>query len=107
MKEVKYKVKFNYYQYNSGLADNGTYSHSEYFDDLVDAIEFSNKVDRAHEDHHNEEWVTEDAKWGQNLVFDISYGGFLNSESKIYEVITKEIDMLTVRKEKLKKLEEI
>jgi len=86
-----YKVEFKYYQYNSGLADNGTYTHSCDFDNIEEAKEFKNKIDTAYEAYRNEDYQSEIYEWMTNFIADISYGGFIKSKAKIFEVTKIEI----------------
>jgi hypothetical protein len=86
-----YEVEFNYYQYNSGMGDNGTYTHKCIFDDIVEAKEFKNKIDLAYEAYRNEDYKSEIYEWMIDFIADISYGGFIKSKAKIFEVTRIEI----------------
>lgn len=86
----KYTVEFKYYQYNSGMGDNGTYTHTESFEDLEKAKEFKEKIDEAYD--YMDEYENEHYKWYSEYIQDINpYGGPIRSKGKIFEITKTEI----------------
>jgi hypothetical protein len=83
----KYTVEFKYYQYNSGCADNGTYTYSDSFDNLEDAREFKRKIDAAYESKSD----NEASEWYAKLMEDVYFAGPLRSKAEIYEINIKKI----------------
>ena len=45
---MKYRVKFKCYHYNTGYADNGTYMNYEDFDTIEESIVFKERVEEQH-----------------------------------------------------------
>jgi hypothetical protein len=86
----KYTVEFKYYQYNSGMGDNGTYTLTESFETLEEAKEFKRKIDEAYDSKDDSE--SESSKWYSEYIQDnTSYGGPLRSRAKIFEITKTEI----------------
>lgn len=87
MKMKKYTVEFKYYQYNSGMGDNGTRTLTESFETLEEAKEFKKKIDEAYYSKDD----SESSKWYSEYIQDIPYGGPLRSTAKIFEITKTEI----------------
>ena len=86
----KYTVEFKYYQYNSGMGDNGTYTLTERFETLEEAKEFKRKIDEAYD--AEDDYDSEPLKWYSEYIEDnIPYGGPLKSRGKIFEITKIEI----------------
>ena len=50
--KTTYVVRYKYYQYNTGKADNGFYVGEDEFTDLEEARTFSRKIKRLCQDDH-------------------------------------------------------
>jgi len=85
--ETKYVVKFSYYQYNTGYADNGTYHTEKEFDNILDAKEFFNKIDEAVIAMENQEYEINYYNWGCDLVFELfGVSGYLIYEPELHKI---------------------
>ena len=89
---VNYKVKFKYYQYNSGCADNGTYIGERNFDDINKARKFKSIIDLAYSATKNDKYNTLSYNIGCKIVENIAYSGYITSNAIIYEITEKIIN---------------
>jgi hypothetical protein len=78
---MKYRVQFEFYQYNTGMADNGYYIDSIYTADLTRARKIASKINHAFRCRHNPGRLTE-------MIQDeyLPNPGYFTSEAKIFEV---------------------
>jgi len=82
-----YQVKYFYYKYNSGNADNGHYDNKISFNSLSEAKEFINQIKNIIDNKkmNKEEPLTEIE---DNLIPD---GGFFTKYPELYKVTVEEI----------------
>lgn len=79
---IYYQVRFVYYQYNTGRANNGHYTHRCKFDTLKDAENFAKEVwDILQSGEDTHAWLWE------NCYFE----GFIERFDGIYEIIERKI----------------
>lgn len=89
-----FEVRFKYYQYNSGCADNGYYTGKKTFENIEKARQFKRIVNLAYDASKNNKYDSLSYKVGSEIVGDIAYAGFINSYANIYEIeiIEKQIN---------------
>lgn len=87
-----FEVRFKYYQYNSGSADNGYYIGKKSFDNIEKARQFKRIVDLAYEATEADNYDSTSYKVGSNIVSDIAYAGFITSYASIFEITEKQIN---------------
>jgi hypothetical protein len=90
--ESHYSIEFKIYHYNSGAADNGTYTHTIRCNTLEEAQSIKKKIDNlyyTYDFHQMDDESNEDLKWFRE--YEDNYtpcGGILESKADIY-LITK------------------
>lgn len=85
-----YEVRFKYYKYNTGNADNGTYQYAKKFDNIKKARAFRDRINLCY--NAIDDYDSLSYKIGEKIVEDISTTGFINSYGTIYEITEKIID---------------
>lgn len=91
MKTIIYIVKYKYYQYNSGQADNGTYWNKKEFENIEKAKQLYTKI----QDSINDKLSQED---NRELIYDyIDNGGYFK-EVKFLKSIVEEYDFEIIDK---------
>ena len=93
---TKYKVKFQYHQYNSGQADNGDYTGNITCDTLKEAQQLVKAFRKAAEFHikqcAGENWTDIKPANVQYLIDTyIPYDGYFKGEPQIFEVTEQEL----------------
>ena len=90
MKETKYTVEWKMYQYNSGRADNGTFTACQSFDNLEDAKDFKNNIRKAQAS--GEEEINE---WVEELIEDWTVcGGYIKNDEPVLKKIESETTII-------------
>lgn len=79
---MKYRVKFNCYWYNTGSADNHTYTKNKDFDTLAEAQEYQFRVNKQYElsllkDRHSRE------EWEESNNYIEIENGFISGQAQI------------------------
>lgn len=84
-----YKVKFKYYQYNSGRGDNGTFEAFAKFDTLGEASEFVDRVNT----YLDMDYVSDgEREWTDDFLMSyVSYAGYFISVGDIYSVTERKL----------------
>ena len=95
MRDICYEVHYRYYQYNSGMADNGEYDNIVERDTYAEAIVIKSQINYCIEINNKRKWghpLTEAMEALEKDIVDnfISYGGYFIS-CKLMEVERKEI----------------
>lgn len=86
MKNTIYIVKYTYYQYNSGMGDNGTYSKKIEFEHVEDAKLLYKNIQDCIDKKLDEQSE-------HDLINDyLNYDGYFK-EVKIYKAIVEEYDI--------------
>lgn len=79
---TKYKVQFKVYQYNSGRADNGTFTQYMTYNTLEEAQAIKKLIDRV---YNKENYSEEEYEIIQEIIYELApQGGFLESGADIY-----------------------
>jgi len=95
-KEKYYLVDFKIYQYNSGIADNGTFEVRHKCQTLEEAISLKKKIDLVYNtDSIDYDELPEDVRETvENLIYDYTViGGFIKSRAKVIAKYNVEIEI--------------
>lgn len=91
-----YRVEFKLYQYNSGAADNGTFTKGINCSSLEEAKSIKNKIDKIYNNYKFDDNLLEgddDAIWVNELIYDLTpCGGYLRSIADIYLISKTKIE---------------
>lgn len=82
-RQMKYRVKFKCYWYNTGAADNHYYINYEEFDTFEEAQAFEKRVIEQHKtfSDNSEGWVDRHDKWKKSENFIEVENGFITGDS--------------------------
>lgn len=93
-KEKYYLVEFNVYHYNSGRADNGTFTSKIKCKTLEEAIKTKKKVDLVYNTKDHNELDNDIKEWlYDEIMFYTVAGGFISSEAKVIAKYVVEIEV--------------
>jgi hypothetical protein len=91
-----YRVEFKLYQYNSGAADNGTFTKGINCSTLEEAKSIKTKIDKTYINYEFDDNLLEgdnDAIWVNELIYKLTpCGGFLKSIAEIYLISKTKIE---------------
>ena len=95
MKDRKYTVEWKIYQYNSGRADNCTFTASKDFDYKNDALEFKKTLIQAREAMEAGDEKSFYYKWGMDLIFEWTpAGGYIKRDEPVGKKIVTETTII-------------
>ena len=83
-----YKLKFKYYQYNSGRADNGTFDGSETFKTLDEAKALKKRIEKFLDE--TIENTEEENEWMDDFMMTYTWSGYIISVGDIIQSSTYE-----------------